>query len=169
MGGLDLKDSLGQLAPQISLGILIIVVSVMGSFVAKRSMQRILRGLEWERGVIKLVTGTLQYGIVAFGVLTGLDTAGVKMVPVVAGLGLGGFALGFALRDALSNFLAGLLILVYRPFRIGDYLSVSGCEGVVSEINLRYTVLQGEKEEMMVPNSVLFTTPLRVKNAAIKD
>jgi len=87
----------------------------------------------------------------------------------VAGLGLGGFALGFALRDALSNFLAGLLILVYRPFRIGDYLSVSGCEGVVSEINLRYTVLQGEKEEMMVPNSVLFTTPLRVKNAAIKD
>ena len=84
--------------------------------------------------------------------------------PDDAGLGLGGFALGFALRDTLSNLLAGVLILLFRPFRIGQFLTVAGCEGDVCEINLRYTLLRGSKETIMIPNSVIFTKPLRVKN-----
>lgn len=87
---------------------------------------------------------------------------GVSVAPIIAGLGLGGFALGFALRDALSNLLAGVLIIVYHPFKEGDVISVSGCEGTVTETNLRYTVLVSDHERFMVPNSLIFKNPLKI-------
>ena len=87
---------------------------------------------------------------------------GVNVSALVAGLGLTGFALGFALRDALSNMLSGVLILVYRPFKNGDWISVAGCEGKVAEINLRYTVIKKENDTYLIPNSTLFSNTVRV-------
>jgi small-conductance mechanosensitive channel len=81
---------------------------------------------------------------------------------MVAGLGLVGFALGFALKDLLSNFLSGLLILIYNPFVRGDTINVTGNEGKVVEINLRYTVLQGEEKRILIPNATLFSNPVIV-------
>ena len=78
------------------------------------------------------------------------------------GLGLTGFALGFAFRDVLSNLLAGVLILLYRPFARGDRISVTGLEGVVTHIDLRYTNLEHEGNLMLIPNSNLFTNPITV-------
>ncbi|MER3447526.1 MAG: hypothetical protein C4291_12135 [Candidatus Dadabacteria bacterium] len=57
-------------------------------------------------------------------------------------MGLTGFAIGFALKDILSNFVAGILMLIYHPYRCSDYISVSGLGGTVIEIDLRYTTLQ---------------------------
>jgi Mechanosensitive ion channel, beta-domain len=88
---------------------------------------------------------------------------GVQMAPIIASLGLGGFALGFALKDVISNFLSGVLILIYRPFKEGDYLLVSGCEGKVTEINMRSTILSGENTTYMIPNAAIFTNPLQLK------
>jgi small-conductance mechanosensitive channel len=83
---------------------------------------------------------------------------------LVAGLGLTGFALGFALRDVISNTLAGVLVLLYKPFRRGDRISVAGSEGVVSQIDLRYTTLVVDEEtRVLVPNSTLFTNSIRVQ------
>ncbi len=76
---------------------------------------------------------------------------------MVAGLGLSGFALGFALKDALSNMLAGILILFYHPYRCGDKIMITGCEGVVTDINLRYTKLDAAEKEYLIPNSTCFT------------
>ena len=103
-----------------------------------------------------------RHAATLFHPLRGLGTAGVNIVPVIAGLGLGGFALGFAFRDALSNLLAGVLIIIYQPFREGDTISVMGCQGRVTETNLRYTVLDNELEQFMVPNSLIFTKPLKI-------
>ena len=111
---------------------------------------------------MKHKTATSFYVILILGLLTGLSTMGVNMGPIIAGLGLGGFALGFALRDALSNLLAGVLTIIYQPFREGDRISVSGCQGTVTEINLRYTVLENETERYMIPNSLTFTQPLKI-------
>jgi small-conductance mechanosensitive channel len=81
---------------------------------------------------------------------------------LVAGLGLTGFALGFACRDILSNLLAGTLILIYRPFQRNDRIAVLGFEGIVIEIGLRYTALQAEDKKILIPNSNLFTNPVTV-------
>jgi small-conductance mechanosensitive channel len=91
-----------------------------------------------------------------------MGTLGVNVGAMIAGLGLVGFALGFALKDLLSNFLAGLLILIYNPFVRGDRITVSGNEGQVIEINLRYTVLQEQDKRALIPNSILFSNPVIV-------
>lgn len=112
------------------------------------------------RYVIKLVGRTAEIAVIVLGVLTGLGTMGLDVSALVAGLGLTGFALGFALRDVLSNFLSGLLILFFQPFRLHDYVAVAGFEGTVSDIDLRYTTLQRDGREILIPNSLLFTNGL---------
>jgi small conductance mechanosensitive channel len=102
--------------------------------------------------------------LLAFGAVTVLGTLGLDVRALVAGLGLTGFALGFALRDIISNTLAGVLILLYKPFHRGDRISVAGAEGVVSEIDLRYTTLVvDEGSRVLVPNATLFTNAIRVE------
>jgi len=77
--------------------------------------------------------------LIIFGFITAPGTLGVNISALVAGLGLTGFALGFAFRDALPNVLAGIMILFYHPFRRGDRVVITGLEGQVTAIDLRYT------------------------------
>ncbi len=120
-----------------------------------------LAGLDDE--VKKLFAKTINVTILIFGAITALGTAGVNVSALVAGLGLTGFALGFALKDALSNLLAGVLILVYRPFRPGDRIVVKGHDGVVAGIDLRYTTLKSDDKTVLIPNSSLFTNEIAIK------
>jgi small conductance mechanosensitive channel len=82
---------------------------------------------------------------------------------LVASLGLTGFALGFALKDIISNSLARVLILFYKPFHPGDHIDVAGSEGIVSSVDMRYTTLiVNAGQRVLVPNSNLFTNTIRV-------
>jgi len=81
---------------------------------------------------------------------------------LVAGLGLTGFAVGFAVKDIISNVLAGMLILVYEPFRRGDRINVAGMEGTVTAIDFRYTTLEAEGRRILVPNGNLFVKEIVV-------
>ena len=62
----------------------------------------------------------------------------------------------------VSNLLAGVLIIVYRPFHRGDKIAVAGCEGKVQEIDLRYTIVKGENKIYLIPNSTLFTNTISI-------
>lgn len=148
--------------PRIIVGLILIAIAVLAALLIRSVLKRVFRKFVWGPRVGTLISTTVFYGILIFGILTGLATMGVNMTPIIASLGLGGFALGFALRDALSNLLAGVLIIVYQPFQEGDTIYVSGCQGTVTEINLRYTVLENELDRFMVPNSLIFTNPLKV-------
>ena len=143
-------------------GLAVIATAIIVAFIVRLILRRLFDRFPWGPRVGRLITSTIFHGILIFGVLTGLGTMGINMGPVIAGLGLGGFALGFAFRDALSNLLAGMLIIIYRPFIEGETISVMGCQGKVTEINLRYTVLAGETERFMIPNSLIFTKPLKI-------
>lgn len=112
--------------------------------------------------VLRLSGKAIKILIIGVGAITALGTLGINVNAMVAGLGLGGFALGFALKDALSNLLSGALILIYHPFTVGDTITVTGCHGIVLEINLRYTILQGENRIFLIPNSSLFTNNIEV-------
>ena len=112
--------------------------------------------------LLDLLGRVAKLALYVFGLVTALGTAGVDVSALVAGLGLTGFALGFAFRDVLSNLLAGVLILLYRPFTRGAKISVTGLEGTVIDIDLRYTKLQRESDLILIPNSNLFTNPITV-------
>jgi len=137
-------------------------------WIAGNVVQRIARRLA-ERGeaarqdAINLLGQAAKVGIVVTGALTALGTVGVNVTALVAGLGLTGFALGFAFRDVLSNLLAGLLILIHRPFQRHDRIAVTGFEGVVTSVDLRYTTLEGEQGKVLIPNSILFTNPISLR------
>jgi small conductance mechanosensitive channel len=135
--------------------------------IADALLRRFGRGRMLDPDLTVLVGRAARAALVSFGVVTALGTLGLDIRALIAGLGLTGFALGFALRDIISNTLAGVLILLHRPFHRGDRISVAGEQGVVSEIDLRYTTLELDAgARVLVPNSTLFTNTIRVERRA---
>jgi len=112
--------------------------------------------------ILKMFARTSSVSLVVLGLITALGTIGINVSALVAGLGLTGFALGFALKDTISNLLSGVLILLYRPFEMGNRIKILGYEGTVIAIDLRYTELDSEGNKVLIPNSKLFTDPITV-------
>ena len=115
--------------------------------------------------IFNLAGSVLKSGIILMGLISALGTLGIDVSAMVAGLGLTGFALGFALKDALSNLLAGVLVLFYQPFKIGDQIEVSGCKGKVMDIDLRYTTIESEETTFLIPNSTCFKNWIAIKKS----
>lgn len=149
--------------PRLGVAILIFVAFWILARILRGVVLRFARNRHLSADVVNLLEQICEVGLLVFGIVTSLGTLGVDVAAMIAGLGLVGFALGFALKDLLSNFMAGLLILIYNPFVRGDNVSVSGNEGKVVEINLRYTVLQEDGKRALIPNSILFSNPVVVK------
>jgi small-conductance mechanosensitive channel len=114
----------------------------------------------------QLLASVARVSLLILGIITALGTLGVNIMGIVAGLGLTGFAVGFALKDSIANLLAGVLILLYRPFEIGDRIDVAGFAGRVTHVDLRYTELDSDAERVLVPNSKMLTDPIRVSKPA---
>ena len=148
----------------------LLLASWIVAVVASRVLGRVLALRDVDPDLARLLTRAGRITLMLFGIVTALGTVGVDVKALVAGLGLTGFALGFALRDIISNTLAGILILAYKPFRRGDRVSVAGSEGTIVEIDLRYTVLSGDHEaRILIPNSTLFTNSITVSNRENRD
>lgn len=91
--------------------------------------------------------------LILAGLLLALSNIGVQIGPILAGLGIMGFVVGFALQDTLSNFAAGMMILIYRPFDVGDKIKSAGVKGKVNKMNLvSTTVFTSENHQLTVPN-----------------
>ena len=108
--------------------------------------------------VITWVTGILLTCTSAF--------PGLRLGDIVATLGLGSVAIGFAFQDIFKNFLAGILLLLQQPFRIKDQIIVDGYEGTVEDISIRTTQIRTyQGERVILPNSMVFTSAVQVRTA----
>lgn len=142
--------------------VLIFVVFFILAKVVKRTINSGAKRLRLNGNIASLLARTCSISLMIFGFVTALGTLGINVSAIVAGLGLTGFALGFALKDTISNLLSGVLILLYRPFEIGNRIKISDYEGIVISIDLRYTELDSEGNKVLIPNSKLFTDPITV-------
>ena len=149
-------------APRVGGSIVIFIVFFILAKILKRIIIKGTERLQLDRHLILLLARTGSITLIIFGFITALGTLGINVSALVAGLGLTGFALGFALKDTISNLLSGVLILLYRPFEIGNRIKISGYEGIVVSIDLRYTELDAEGNKILIPNSKLFTDPITV-------
>ncbi len=160
----SLQQLAGQLilwTPKFVVGVLIFLGFWLGSLLAWNIVARIGRRADFNTGYVLRVLGrVLSFALLLFGGITALGTMGINVSALVAGLGLTGFALGFALKDILSNLVSGVLILLYRPFTLNDEVTVSGMEGVVTDIDLRYTRLEKDGKAFLIPNSLLITNTI---------
>jgi small conductance mechanosensitive channel len=95
--------------------------------------------------------------VIILGLLTALSQVGISLGPVLAGLGVAGFIVGFALQDTLSNFASGMMILIYRPFDNGDLIEAAGVFGKVESMSLvSTTILTIDNQTLVVPNSKIW-------------
>jgi len=149
-------------APRVGGAVVVFLVFSILAKIIKRIVTNNAERLKIDRNLTSLLARIGSITLISFGFITALGTLGVNVSALVAGLGLIGFAVGFALKDTISNLLSGVLILLYRPFEIGNHIKISGYEGIVISIDLRYTELDSEGNKILIPNSKLFTDPITV-------
>ncbi len=157
-----LTDAAAFWLPRVIGVILILVIFFVAAKFMRRLITRTAERLKFESNLAALIARTSNIILIIIGLITVLGTVGVDVSALVAGLGLTGFALGFALKDTISNLLSGVLILLYRPFEIGNRIRIGAYEGVVVAIDMRYTEIDAEGAKVLVPNAKLFTDPITV-------
>ena len=100
--------------------------------------------------------------VIVLGLLVALSQLGIQLGPVLAGLGIAGFTIGFALQNTLSNFAAGLMILIYRPYDVGDAVEAGGVMGTVKAMNLvSTTITTWDNQRLVVPNGKIWGDVIR--------
>jgi small conductance mechanosensitive channel len=151
------------LTPRFGGALAAVVGAWIVGYLVEASVNRLGARRQLDVDFTQLLSRSAKLVVLAFGLVTGLGTLGLDIKALVAGLGLTGFALGFALKDIIANWVAGILVLFYKPFRRGDRIETAGSVGRVEAVNLRYTVLQADDgARVLVPNSTLFTNSIRV-------
>jgi small conductance mechanosensitive channel len=163
-----LKDLLEQTilyTPRLASGLVIFFLFWLAAHFSHKIIVKATHNASLNPVVLDLATAAVKITLLAFGAVTALGTLGINVSALVASLGLTGFALGFALKDALSNMLAGVLILVYCTYKLNDKIAVGGFEGLVTKINLRYTTLQTANATVLIPNSTVFSSPVQILHA----
>lgn len=129
------------------------------SHVVKPLIERGLKQSQLELSELmqRMVVSIVRNVIIILGVLIALSQIGFSLGPLLAGLGLVGFVLGFALQDTLSNFAAGLMILIYRPFDVGDLVDAGSVSGTVSHMSLvNTTIMTLDNQTIIVPNNKIW-------------
>lgn len=148
--------------PRVGGAVLILIVFLVISKILKGVITKGAGRLNLDTSLTSLLARISSVTLIIFGFITAFGTLGINVSALVAGLGLTGFALGFALKDTISNLLSGVLILVYQPFKIGNTIKIAGYTGEVVSIDLRYTELNSDGNKILIPNSKLFTDPITV-------
>ena len=170
----DLRDSLSQWlqfsAADFLFQALVFIAILLGARLLGTLARRLVqRGLEKNPGntsqllrdmIISLVGGM----VFIIGFLVALSQIGISLAPMLAGLGVAGFIIGFALQDTLGNFAAGGMILIYRPFDVDDYIEVAGVDGTVKKMNLvSTTITTPDNQALIIPNSKIWGDVIRNK------
>lgn len=149
--------------PDILLKLLLFVIVLLAAIKLSRIAGRLIEtGLDRSTVDIsqllrKMLVSVASKLVLLVGVLLALSQIGISLGPVLAGMGVAGFVIGFALQDTLSNFASGLMILFYRPFDVGDVVEAGGVAGTVSHMSLvSTTVLTFDNQTLVVPNNKIW-------------
>ena len=135
-------------------------VAQLAEMVTRRALQS--TRVRFSQLLQRMIISGTRSTILVLGLLIGLSQLGFSLGPLLAGLGIAGFIIGFALQDSLSNFASGLMILVYRPFDVGDLVDVNGAFGTVRQMSLvNTTVLTIDNQTLIVPNNSIWQNVIK--------
>jgi len=161
--GETLWASLVESGPGLFFQLILFLIIVFAFYKLANLAQRLTEtalqkpGIELSQLLQRMVLLIVRNTILIIGVLIGLSQVGISLGPLLAGLGVVGFIVGFALQDTLSNFAAGLLILIYRPFDVKDLIEAGGVSGLVSHMSLvNTTILTLDNQTIIVPNGKIW-------------
>lgn len=143
-----------------------IAILIIGWTIAGWARNAVAKALGRIKGVDEMLTSffssLVKYVIIAFTVVAVLNRFGVETTSLVALLGAAGLAIGLALQGTLSNVAAGVMLLLFRPFKVGDFIEGAGLAGTIKDTGLFTTELAtGDNIHIIVPNSQLWGTAIR--------
>ena len=133
-----------------------IVIFFVGRIVAKaisNGIRKLMRAQEVDQ-ILESFVGNLAYwALMAFVIIAAISKVGIQTTSLIAIMGAAGLAIGLALQGSLANFAAGVLIVMFRPYRVGDFVEAAGIAGVVVQVQILTTVLKtGDNKQIVVPN-----------------
>ena len=138
------------------IGILILIVGLIICKIIKVVITRIMRRTKKDEAVVHFVASLIDIVLKICVLVAALATMGVNTASIITVLGTCGVAIGLALKDSLGNVAGGMMIIVNKPFKKGDYINAAGAEGIVQTINLFNTVLLSlDNKEVVIPNGTL--------------
>lgn len=137
--------------------ILILILGWILAGIIRGVVRKALARSKMDPSLIGFISGMVYALIIIFAFVAMLEAFGVQTASFVAVLGAASFAVGFALQGSLANFASGVMLLVFRPFRVGDYIEAAGVAGTVNIIELFNTVLNTpDNVRIVVPNSKVY-------------
>ncbi len=147
--------------PKLIVALMAFGATLVLSGIAARWSRRVAGKKIDDPETLELLARLARWTVIIVGTLIALDQVDFDITGFVAGLGLAGFTIGFALQDIARNFVAGILLLVRQPFDVGDAIEVGDYAGTVLGINTRDTVLKTwDGETVILPNIEVFINPL---------
>ena len=131
------------------------------SLLLERSLKKVsLRFHTSSSEVFALLSNSQKALLIFCGSVLAISKLGFDVSALVAGLGLTGFAVGLALKDAISNLIAGIMIVIYKPIKLDSLVSIKGTKGRVVDLNLRYITIKSETALHLLPNSLVLNNEL---------
>ncbi|MBK1791852.1 mechanosensitive ion channel family protein [Persicirhabdus sediminis] len=141
----------------------IFILFLLGSTAIDLTLKRIARHYDANANeAFRLLANSQRTVLIFIGLILALSKLGFNVSALVAGLGLTGFALGFALKDAISNLVAGIMIVIYQPVELGNQIEVANTKGKVVDLNLRYLTLESDGLTHLIPNSLLLSNKVTI-------
>jgi len=151
-----------QFLPSIISAIVTFALVVVLSGFVKRWVQKLAEGKIQNAETVKLFGRIARWTVLILGTIIALEQVNFNVTSFVAGLGIAGFTIGFALQDIARNFVAGILLLIRQPFKIGDTVEVSGFTGSVQDIAIRDTSIKTLDGELVIlPNADVLSNPIK--------
>lgn len=146
--------------------LIVIAVLFVGLFVIRQFLRVtnvIMKKNKVDTTLTPFILSVIGISLRTLLVITVISMLGIKITSFVALLGAAGLAIGLAFQGSLSNFASGVLILIFRPFNVGDFIESQGSKGFVSEIQLLYTVISTEdSKKIVMPNSAVYSNIIAV-------
>jgi len=153
-------DNLIKGIPNLLTAVVIFIVSLYFARLLSRVVQRVLKTRMAPEGVTRLLADTVRVSVIVIGVITALQRF-FDVTAFLAGLGILGFTVGFALQDVMKNFAAGVILLIQQPFHIDEFIGVNGFDGQVLEIDLRATEMRSlDGRIVSIPNADVLANPI---------
>jgi small conductance mechanosensitive channel len=137
-----------------------LIIFIIGRFVASIAVNiigKLLERAKIDMMLVEFIKSICHAILLLFVVVAALDKLGVNTTSMVALLGAAGLAIGLSLQGSLQNFAAGVMLLVFRPFKAGDFIEASSTSGVVEKINIFTSTLRtGDNKEVIIPNGNIY-------------
>jgi len=149
-----MKTSALEFGINLLTAIVIFYVGRLGVSLITRGIQKVMVAQEVDKTLVSFVTNLVSMILLVIVVIAAVGALGVQTTSFIAILGAAGLAVGLALQGSLSNFASGVLIIIFRPYKVGDWIEGAGISGGVEDVQILTTVLKtGDNKQIIVPNS----------------